>query len=326
MNETISNGEGESQAAWHEAMRVFDEWADADASRQAELIAALAARNAAAHAHLLELIAADRAAEGRHFLAADAIGDAQPLTDEAVAADLAGERFGAWRLDMLLGAGGSGQVWLATRCDGLHTGRAAIKLLRGAASDRQAQQRFAREGRLLARLQHPHVARLLDVGESAQGQRYLVLEFVDGERIDHWCDHQRATIETRLRLFLQVCDAVAYAHANLIVHRDLKPSNILVGADGEAKLLDFGIAKLLEGEADAEDAGELTRAGSAVFTPEYAAPEQFGGEPATAATDVYSLGVVLYLLLSGRRPYGEGNCTPLQWAQTISASAPRRLS
>ncbi|MBS0589431.1 MAG: serine/threonine protein kinase [Proteobacteria bacterium] len=326
MADDKSSGADDSRVAWREALRTFDDWVDADAPRQATLIAALAAHDAAAHAHLLELIAADRAAEGRHFLAADAIGDAQPLGEDSAPSDLAGERIGAWRLDMLLGAGGSGQVWLATRCDGLHAGHAAIKLLRGAASDRQAQQRFAREGRLLARLQHPHIARLLDVGDGAQGQRYLVLEHIDGERIDHWCDRQSANIEARLHLFLQVCDAVAYAHANLIVHRDLKPSNILVGADGEAKLLDFGIAKLLDADIDIDEAGELTRAGGAAFTPEYAAPEQFSGEPATVATDVYSLGIVLYLLLSGRRPYGEGNATPMQWAQTIATREPRRLS
>jgi len=326
VSENSSSGEDDAREAWHEAMRVFDDWADADASHQAKLIAELAERDVAAHAHLLVLIAADNEAEDKRFLAADAIGDAQPLAEEVVPPDLAGERIGAWRLDRLLGAGGSGQVWLGLRCDGRHDGHAAIKLLRGAASDRQAQQRFAREARLLARLQHPHVACLLDVGESTQGQRYLVLEYVDGERIDHWCDRQRASIDTRLNLFLQVCDAVGYAHTNLIVHRDLKPSNILVGADGEAKLLDFGIAKLLEEEGGAEETAELTRVGGAVFTPEYAAPEQFSGEPVTAATDVYALGVVLYLLLSGRRPYGEGNSTALQWAQTISASEPRRLS
>jgi serine/threonine-protein kinase len=326
VSEDISDGEDEAREAWHEALRVFDDWADADAPRQAQLIAALAASDVAAHAHLLTLIASDHAAEGKRFLAADAIGDAQPLAEEIAPPDLAGERIGAWRLHRLLGAGGSGQVWLGLRCDGRHNGHAAVKLLRGAASDRQAQQRFAREARLLARLQHPHIACLLDVGESAPAQRYLVIEYVDGERIDDWCDRRRAGIDTRLSLFLQVCDAVAYAHANLIVHRDLKPSNILVGADGEAKLLDFGIAKLLEADDEAGETAELTRAGGAVFTPEYAAPEQFSGEPVTAATDVYALGVVLYLLLSGRRPYGEGNSTPLQWAQTISASEPRRLS
>ena len=325
MTDDICGGGQNSLDSWQQAMRVFEDWVDADAARQADLIARLAARDAAAHTHLLELIAADREAEGRHFLGADAIGDAQPLAEDAPPPDLAGERIGAWRLDHLLGAGGSGQVWLAVRCDGRHVGRAAIKLLRGTASDRQAQQRFAREGRLLARLQHAHIARLLDIGETLQGQRYLVLEYVDGERLDHWCDRHQANIETRLRLFLQVCDAAAYAHANLIVHRDLKPSNILVDGEGDAKLLDFGIAKLIE-EDETGEAAELTRAGGAVFTPEYAAPEQFSGEPATAATDVYSLGVVLYLLLSGRRPYGEQAVTPAQFARTLSQREPPRLS
>ena len=170
------------------------------------------------------------------------------------------------------------------------------------------------------------MARLLDVGETPSGQRYLVLEFVDGKRIDHWCDEHALDIDSRVRLFLQVCEAIAYAHANLIVHRDLKPSNIFVQGDGAAKVLDFGMAKLLDAGGAEEEMTELTRAGGAAFTPEYAAPEQFDGNPITVTTDVYSLGVVLFVLLSGRRPYGEERNTPAQLARAINEDEPRRLS
>jgi serine/threonine-protein kinase len=322
------------QQAWHSAMPLFERWLDADEAQRTTLLAQLAIDDPPAHARLLKLIAADRAAEGARFLEADALSDIVPEEDQVTLRDLGGMQIGAWRLERLLGVGGTGQVWLARRCDGLHDGKAAVKLLRASAIDVHAQQRFAREGRLLARLEHPHIARLLDVGQSGlrdrtQGQRYLVLEYVDGERIDRWCDRHNASIDSRLQLFLQVCDAVAYAHANLIVHRDLKPSNILVQADGDAKLLDFGVAKLLEVEGtvgELREATELTRAAGAAFTPEYAAPEQFEHHPVTVTTDVYSLGVVLYVLLAGRRPYGEEHSTPAQLARASLEGEPRRLS
>ncbi|HEX7917570.1 serine/threonine-protein kinase [Rudaea sp.] len=285
------------------------------------------------YARLRKLIAADAAAEHAHFLGIGGFFDAalQGAEEEAALPDLSGEHIGAWALQSLLGAGGSGQVWLAQRCDGLHDAVAALKLLRTGGQGTHTQKRFEREGRVLARLRHAHIARLLDAGRSelsGRAVRYLVLEYIDGERIDRWCDHRKAPIEARLRLFLQVCDAVAYAHANLVVHRDLKPSNILVQADGEVKLLDFGVAKLLADEDDEArgELTELTRLGGAPFTPEYAAPEQFEEQPATVATDVYSLGVVLYLLLAGRRPYGNADWSPRDFARAAIAGASRRLA
>ena len=237
-----------------------------------------------------------------------------------------GARLGPWELRELLGSGGMGEVWAATRSDGLHAGRAAIKLLRSAHAQAPSaallNARFAREGELLARLTHPHIAQLLDAGLGADGTRYLVLEYVQGERIDHWCDARRLGVNARLRLLLQLCEAVAFAHANLVVHRDLKPANVLVTDAGQVKLLDFGVAKLLD---DAPEGGELTRLGAAGLTPEYAAPEQINGAVVTVATDVYALGVLMFVLLSGQRPYGSPRSSAAQLARAIVEAEPRRL-
>lgn len=228
-------------------------------------------------------------------------------------------RLGPWELREVIGVGGMGEVWSATRGDGMYEGRAAVKLLR-LAHDRSdiadlLIARFAREGELLARLTHPHIAQLLDAGVTAEDTRYLVLEFVQGQRIDHWCDARRLSVKARLRLLLQVCEAVAFAHANLIVHRDLKPANILVTDAAQVKLLDFGVAKLL---AEAPGAEELTRIGAAGMTPEYAAPQQINGEAVTVATDVYALGVLMHVLLSGRRPTAGRAARRSSWRATSS--------
>lgn len=312
---------------WNSALRAFDQWIEGDEAQRAQLLEQLAEADPDMHANVLRLIAADREAESAQFLHFGAMADAPSGDDdEHTIRDLGGTNLGAWRIERLLGRGGSGQVWLAQRSDGRHSAAAAIKVLRVASGDRTSRLRFAREGRLLARLRHAHIARLLDVGDTAEGERYLVLEYVDGERIDRWCDQRNLSIDARLRLFLQVCDAVAYAHANLVVHRDLKPSNILVQDDGDAKVLDWGVAKLLDDENAEGDGGEVTRLGGAPFTPEYAAPEQFANAPVTVATDVYSLAMVLYVLLTGRRPYGDDAVTPGDIARVAAADTPRRLS
>jgi eukaryotic-like serine/threonine-protein kinase len=224
-----------------------------------------------------------------------------PVEGADAIAPLAGVTLGGYTLERQLGRGGMGAVWLARRSDGRFEGRVAIKLLNLALSTATGQERFRREGSMLARLAHPGVARLLDAGVSPTGQPYLVLEYVDGERIDDFADAHALTAEDRIRLFLQVIWAVGHAHANLIVHRDLKPSNILVTPDGTVKLLDFGIAKLLDAEGGT-DRSALTADGGRPLTPEFAAPEQVLGAPITTATDVYSLGVLLYLLIAGRHP------------------------
>jgi hypothetical protein len=195
-----------------------------------------------------------------------------------------------------------GTVWLAHRSDGRFEGRAAIKLLNAALIGQPWEQRFIREGSLLARLQHPHIAHLIDAGIAPGGQPFLVLEHVEGARIDRYCEERALGIEGRVRLFLNVLDAVIHAHSSLIVHRDLKPSNILVTDAGVVKLLDFGVAALLAPAAAGQPPSELTREANPGMTPEYAAPEQLLEQPVTTSADVYALGLVLFVLLAGRHP------------------------
>lgn len=288
---------------WRAALAQFDRWLQLEMPRRQAWLAELQRTDPAVHERVAAMIDADEQAEARGFLDPDAVL-LRLTNDDAPTAEFerAGQQLGAWRLEEPIGVGGMGQVWRATRNDGLYASEAAVKLLHRYAGDPQAQARFAREGELLARLSHPHVARLFDAGVSDDGHRYLVLEYVKGRRIDHWCDERRLGVAARVALFLQVCDAVAYAHAHLVVHRDLKPANLLVNDDGCVKLLDFGVAKLLD-EPGREAASDLTQGAPAGLTPEYAAPEQLDAQPITTATDVYALGVVLFELLCGTRPY-----------------------
>jgi serine/threonine protein kinase len=239
-------------------------------------------------------------------------------------AGLAGQTLGPYTLFSQIGQGGMGSVWLARRSDGRFERQAAVKFLNIALAGRATEERFKREGSILGRLTHPHIAELLDAGISSDGQPYLILEYVDGSTIDQYCDQHRLDLEARVRLFLDVLAAVAHAHANLVVHRDIKPSNVLVTASGEVKLLDFGIAKLLQGEGQSGAATLLTHEGGSALTPQYAAPEQLTSRPVTTATDVYALGVLLYLLLSGRHPAGSGLRSPAELVKAVlEREAPR---
>jgi len=227
------------------------------------------------------------------------------------------ESFGAYKVQRRIGVGGMGEVWLAQRQDGQFDQYVAIKQVAYPTPD--LLQRFRRERQILARLEHPNIARLIDGGADTQGVPYLVMEYVEGEPLLTWCDAQKLGIAARIELFLSVCAAVQYAHRNLIVHRDLKPSNILINVDGQVKLLDFGIAKLLHQE-QIDD--ERTGAHFKMLTPDFAAPEQMGGGVITTATDVYQLGLVLYELLCGRRALRTSGGA----GETVATRSPPRLS
>lgn len=238
---------------------------------------------------------------------------------------LAGQTLGVYTLVSEIGHGGMGTVWLAERNDGRFERRVAVKVLNIALMGKGGEERFKREGRILGRLTHPHIAELIDAGVSLAGQPFLVLEYVEGEHIDRYCDQNRLDVRARVRLFLDALRAVAQAHDNSIVHRDLKPSNILVRKDGQAKLLDFGIAKLLGSDGQTGESA-LTLEGGRALTPEYAAPEQLKGEAVTTATDVYSSAVLLYVLLTGQHPAGAGPRAPASLVKAILDDDPPRLS
>src|ERR1700722_3594553 len=245
-----------------------------------------------------------------------------PGTDERLDTDI-----GPYRLRTLLGVGGMGRVYLAERVAGDFSQQVALKLVRNEFATNELHQRFLRERNTLARLAHPNIAQLHDGGVAEDGTPYFTLEYIEGEPITRWCDARACDVRTRVSLMLKVCDAVLHAHRNLIVHRDLKPSNILVNADGEPKLLDFGIAKpLAEPAATQHAAAEtLTRADARPMTREYAAPEQLLGDPVTTATDIYALGVLLYLLLSGHMPYRRAELGETTWIKAILEDAPETM-
>ncbi len=262
----------------------------------------------------------------------DDAGDADPFLAEGAAAALLappsrlGQRFGPWKLLRLLGSGGMGEVFEVERADGQFEGRAALKLLKRGMDSQAVLARFALERQALARLNHPHIARLFDAGQSDDGLPYFVMELVEGVAIDEAA--AALPMAQRLQLFLQLTDAVAYAHKQLLVHRDLKPANVLVTPQGQLKLLDFGIAKALdplEGGA-ADGALQLTQAGQRPYTPAYASPEQVRGEPVSTATDVYSLGVLLFNLVTGQRPYGRAATTPAETARAVLEEPAQRAS
>ena len=279
---------------WIALSPLLDELLEAQGQTRVQRLAQIR-RDDAALAEQLEMLLRQRTAMERDSFME---GIAFPMAGEP---SLVGQTIGAYTLSAPIGQGGMGSVWRADRSDGRYQATVAVKFLNLALLGRGGAERFAREGSMLARLTHPNIARLFDAGV-ANGQPYLVLEYIEGLPIDRYCDSKALPIEPRLRLFLDVLAAVAHAHTNLILHRDLKPSNILVTAQGQVKLLDFGIGKLLAEQNTAASATELTHLAGHAFTPDYAAPEQVQGTDVTTATDVYALGVLLYQLLAGRHP------------------------
>jgi len=293
---------------WQHLQDIFDEICALDEDRRGTILDQQCNGDDELRAEALRLL---RAYDQER--AANAEGNAAPE----------GRRFGAWETIRLLARGGMGEVWLAQRADGQHEQRAALKILSPYLAAPDSLDRFRRERQFLARLEHPNIARLLDGGMSPRGEPYLVMEYVDGVRLDHYCDQHHLAIRARVELMIKVCAAVNSAHQYLVVHRDLKPGNILVTADGEPKLLDFGIAKMI----DAESGREQTATVNLFLTPMYASPEILRGEPATVSSDVYSLGVVLYELLTGRRPFSTSNAFPAaELERALHETAPARPS
>ncbi len=303
-------------ASWAAIKALFETCVDLPAAAREPLITA-AALDAAGLAELRSLLAHHDDAIGQQVFMAESA--AQQLAEGAARV---GQRLGAWAIVRAIGAGGMGEVFEARRADGSYDGRAAVKLLKRGMDSAAVLQRFAQERQALARLNHPHSARLLDAGASEEGLPYFVLEFVDGQPIDEAV--RPLALEQRLKLFLQLADAVAHAHRNLLVHRDLKPGNVLVDTEGRVKLLDFGIAKALD-PLEGHD-GHTTVGGVRPYTPNYASPEQVRGEPVSTATDIYSLGVLLYQMLTGTRPTGRNATTPAEAARSVLEDEPTRPS
>lgn len=254
---------------------------------------------------------------GSSFLSAPTAGEGNILPRASIRP---GRRIGAYDLLEEIGHGGMGEVFSAVRADGQYEKKVAIKLVRSGYDSESILERFRNERQILAGLDHPNIARLLEGGTTEEGIPYLVMELVEGVHIDDYCDAKKLNVTSRLKLFRQVCGAVQYAHQRLVIHRDLKPSNMLVTSEGIPKLLDFGIAKLLDETGNTQ--GTVLRP----MTPEFASPEQIRGEAITTATDVYSLGVVLYKLLTGHSPYSVVTNTPAQLAEAITGSEPERPS
>ena len=254
--------------------------------------------------------------------ALDAITLSENLLEDTKGPD---EQIGPYKLIKTLGKGGMGVVYLAERVDGQFEQKVALKLIKRGMDSEMIVQRFLSERQILARLEHPNIARLIDGGMTDDGLPYFAMEYVEGVPLIPYCNAKRLNIEQRLALFDQVCTTVHYAHRNLVVHRDLKPGNILVTKNGEVKLLDFGIARVIA-EDETEAATMFTQAGQRVLTPEYAAPEQVTGGAITTQTDIYSLGVILYELMTGIRPLKLTSHSPVEVETIIRNEIPAKPS
>jgi serine/threonine protein kinase len=308
--------------SWRELSRLLDSALDLPPGRRNAWVDELGTEFDALKPHLRELLSRSASVETGDFL--DTLPRIELPPTAASAPYRGGAEIAGYRLLRELGSGGMGSVWLADRTDGMVKRAVALKLPHGAWLGVGLAERMAREREILASLNHPNIATLYDAGVTPEGQPFLALEYVEGRPIDVYCREHSLDPRSRLKLFTQVGHAVAHAHAKLVVHRDLKPSNILVTGDGQVRLLDFGIAKLLE--ADKITEGQLTEVTGRALTPDYASPEQIRGDPITIASDVYSLGVILYELLSGERPYLLARGTRGALEEAILQSDPRRPS
>jgi serine/threonine-protein kinase len=307
---------------WHKIKEILQTALERNAGERAEYLDAACAGDPTLRSEVEELLDAhDRAGD---FLETPALEHLLEFGKEAP--DLfAGKHVGPYRMERLIGRGGMGLVYLAVRDDQEFRKRVAVKVVKRGMDTDEILRRFRHERQTLAALEHPNIARLLDGGTTDDGLPYFVMEYIEGMAIDEYCDVHRLSIVERLMLFRKVCSAVHYAHQNLVVHRDLKPGNILVTPDGEPKLLDFGIAKLINPEISGQSI-ELTGDRMRLMTPEFASPEQIRGEPITTASDVYSLGVLLYNLLTGHRPYRFKSRSPDEIQRVVCEQDPEKPS
>ena len=310
---------GGSADDWRSFSEYLDRALDLEESARPALIDALRKQDPPMAERITRALAMRERAGFSEFLAG-----AVPLpVEENDAVTLIGRAVGPYVIEAEIGRGGMGSVWRARRADGHYEGTVAIKFVHGAWIGREATQRFRIEGNLLGRLHHPHIARLLDAGVLEGTQPYLILEYVEGEPIDAYCERHRLSAEERIRLFLDVLSAVAHAHSHLIVHRDIKPANVFVTHEGVVKLLDFGIAKLLDDEMGTSAA---TQSSAVALTPQYAAPEQLLGQAVSTATDGYALGLVLYVLLTGSHPISSASRSNARLINAVVTDVPPRAS
>ncbi len=309
----------ESQALWRRLEPALDAALELEGDARARFLAQLAESDVEVHHAVCEVLSKDPALFSGtvHTLAATLLPSSLP------SALSAGTHVGPYRVTRLIGEGGMGAVYYAERDDGQFAMPVALKVVRGGVASNPAfASRFLAERQTLARLVHPNIARLLDGGVTPDGRPYFAMEYVDGLPLTQHAEHNALSRSARLSLFLQVCAAVQYAHEHLVIHRDLKPTNVLVTSDGVVKLLDFGVAKVL-GDRDAltgpsgDGARDAAEQATMLVTPTYASPEQLRGDPVSTSSDVYALGVVLYELLTGRRPVELGRVPPHQWLATL---------
>src|SRR5216683_577991 len=307
---------------WQRINEMFHAALVLDGRERSAFLVAQCAGDDALRIKVAALLASHDQAEG--FIQGSVFGDAAQLLVEDEAQAMIGQHIGLYKISKEIGHGGMGTVYLATRDDDQYQKQVAIKVVKRGMDTDLVVDRFRNERQILASFDHPNIARLLDGGSTETGLPYFIMEYIEGQAIDEYCDDRRLSTVARLELFRTVCSAVQYAHQHLVIHRDIKPSNILVAADSVPKLLDFGIAKLLQTETNQPRA--TTAMMLRVMTPEYASPEQIRGDQVTTVSDVYSLGVLLYELLSGHSPYHFKTLLPEVVAQVIRDSEPEKPS